>query len=83
MRVRYLSGNLAGEIGELADHEARNAIDTGFAEAVPEEAAPAAVAPESEPEVVAPEPAVEVAAFEESDEPVTEETSAAKPKKKK
>jgi hypothetical protein len=41
------------------------------------------VVAEAAPVVGAPAPAVEVSTFEESGEPVTEETPAVKPKKKK
>ena len=59
MRVRYLSGNLAGQVDDLPQPEAENAVATGFAEAAPEDApAPASFEPDTaidEPE--APKPA--------------------------
>jgi len=45
MKVRILSGNQAGQILELPEIEAQNAIDTGYGESAESPAVPPPVTP--------------------------------------
>jgi hypothetical protein len=51
VKVKILSGNQAGAVVEMSQHEAETNLSTGFAELVPEDASPDVVADVALPEV--------------------------------